>query len=355
MFELFAKLCPCVGLKAGLAAAKTSVAEEARLLVGPASDPCRGVDVLVATPGRLMSHLASTPGFTLRCGRRAGGGPAPPGFTLRCGRRAGGGGSPLLAGRGMHPEERGRVVHVPAQGGVAWGGGGGGGNCSWLSARTWDRHPSDPPRRHVQFLVVDETDRLLRQSFQEWLPHVNQALAAAGGSMAAWAGASGPAALPISQQRCAPSAAPGLRPPAAPAATPYGPLLSDTASILPPTGLAGTQPSNVCPTHPPPPPAPDHQPPAAPPPCRRRLPGRVVKIIVSATLTRDPAKLQRLRLHQPRFIAMSATGPQRYKLPEQLQEWQVRRARDRGGELQDWQVFGGWRTELRLIVQGEGS
>jgi hypothetical protein len=81
----------------------------------------------------------------------------------------------------------------------------------------------------------------------------------------------------------------------------------------------------------------------------------VVKIIVSATLTRDPAKLQRLRLHQPRFIAMSATGPQRYKLPEQLQEWQVRRARDRGGELQDWQVFGGWRTELRLIVQGEGS
>ncbi len=34
---------------------------------------------------------------------------------------------------------------------------------------------------------------------------------------------------------------------------------------------------------------------------------RVVKIIASATLTQDPAKLQRLELHAPRYIAMSST------------------------------------------------
>lgn len=33
---------------------------------------------------------------------------------------------------------------------------------------------------------------------------------------------------------------------------------------------------------------------------------RVVKIITSATLTQDPAKLQRLELHAPRYIALMA-------------------------------------------------
>lgn len=46
-------------------------------------------------------------------------------------------------------------------------------------------------------------------------------------------------------------------------------------------------------------------------------------MVVSATLTRDPSKLARLALVHPRFVAMAATGPQRYKLPEQLQERQV--------------------------------
>lgn len=63
---LFASLCPALGLKAGLAAAQVSVSKEARELVGAASDVASGVDVLVATPGRLMAHLQGTPGFGLR-------------------------------------------------------------------------------------------------------------------------------------------------------------------------------------------------------------------------------------------------------------------------------------------------
>ena len=72
--------------------------------------------------------------------------------------------------------------------------------------------------------VVDETDRLLRQAYQDWLPHVVVATAGDGG--------------PHPSQ-------------------PHGP--------------------------------------------------RVVKILVSATLTQDPAKMERLRLFSPRYISMSAS------------------------------------------------
>jgi ATP-dependent RNA helicase DDX51/DBP6 len=45
---------------------------------------------------------------------------------------------------------------------------------------------------------------------------------------------------------------------------------------------------------------------------------RPLKLIVSATLTRDPSKLARLRLHCPRFIALTALGGRRYALPPGL-------------------------------------
>lgn len=83
---MFQALCPAVGLTLGLAAAQKSVAAEAAAIsdpglstgaevewdlvplhanaLGPATIGM--VDVLVATPGRLMAHLQSTPGFTLR-------------------------------------------------------------------------------------------------------------------------------------------------------------------------------------------------------------------------------------------------------------------------------------------------
>lgn len=51
-------------------------------------------------------------------------------------------------------------------------------------------------------------------------------------------------------------------------------------------------------------------------------PGRVVKLVLSATLTRDPNKIDRLGLHCPRYIATSATE-HRYVLPKQLKEWRV--------------------------------
>lgn len=39
---------------------------------------------------------------------------------------------------------------------------------------------------------------------------------------------------------------------------------------------------------------------------QRPLHDRVVRIVVSATLTRDPSKVERLGLHCPRYIAMSS-------------------------------------------------
>lgn len=34
--------------------------------------------------------------------------------------------------------------------------------------------------------------------------------------------------------------------------------------------------------------------------------GRVVKVVASATLTRDPAKIARLGLHCPRYLALTS-------------------------------------------------
>ena len=39
---------------------------------------------------------------------------------------------------------------------------------------------------------------------------------------------------------------------------------------------------------------------------QRPLHHRVVKVVVSATLTRDPSKVERLGLHCPRYIAMTS-------------------------------------------------
>lgn len=49
---------------------------------------------------------------------------------------------------------------------------------------------------------------------------------------------------------------------------------------------------------------------------------RLIKFIVSATLTRDPSKLERLQLHSPRYVAMTAED-HRYKLPSNLEESKI--------------------------------
>ena len=55
-----------MGLRLGMASGKLPLAFEAEALVDHSGEePCCIVDVLVATPGRLMSHLQGTPGIRL--------------------------------------------------------------------------------------------------------------------------------------------------------------------------------------------------------------------------------------------------------------------------------------------------
>jgi ATP-dependent RNA helicase DDX51/DBP6 len=48
----------------------------------------------------------------------------------------------------------------------------------------------------------------------------------------------------------------------------------------------------------------------------------VVKLVVSATLTRDPSKLMRLQLCCPRYIALTDVQ-RRYALPPALQQYRL--------------------------------
>lgn len=101
--DILSRFCADTPLKVGLAIGQSNFAAEQAALVGPlpssskmgSKSPLDGgrslVDILVATPGRLVDHLEQTPGFTLQ---------------------------------------------------------------------------------HVQILVVDEADRLLNQSYQDWIPKV---------------------------------------------------------------------------------------------------------------------------------------------------------------------------------------
>jgi ATP-dependent RNA helicase DDX51/DBP6 len=113
-------------------------------------------------------------------------------------------------------------------------------------------------------LVVDETDRLLRQDYQNWLPAVLSQLP---------------------------------RLPSAPGASPSTPATAAAASS--PSSSSSPETTAV-------PLLPYGQP-------------RPVKLIVSATLTRDPSKLSRLDLHCPRFISLTSLGGRRYTLPAGLE------------------------------------
>jgi len=214
-----ATLCPPLGLRACLAAGQRSVAEEAAELVGGPAGADGGADADDAADALLSASLA----------RLAGGGAdashaeaaAAAGPRARAG--AGRGADVMVATPGR------LVAHLGGTRGFS------------LSA--------------LRFLVVDETDRLLRQAYQGWLPAVLGALAPGGGEAPGGGGGG--------------------------------------------SGDAGAA--------------------AAAP-----LPQRVVKLIVSATLTRDPSKLARLALVAPRYVAMSAGGEHhRYKLPEGLREFKA--------------------------------
>lgn len=77
--EVFAAIAPAVGLSVGLAVGQSSIADEVSVLIKKpnietvicydledSSETLKSsVDILVATPGRLMDHINNTKGFTL--------------------------------------------------------------------------------------------------------------------------------------------------------------------------------------------------------------------------------------------------------------------------------------------------
>ncbi|GAC99022.1 hypothetical protein PHSY_006619 [Pseudozyma hubeiensis SY62] len=198
------------GLRIGTATGQHSFAHEQTQLVGSSSagiededsQPLESkVDILIATPGRLIDHLDSTPGFTLA---------------------------------------------------------------------------------HLRFLVIDEADRLLNQSFQEWLGRV----------LAATNGDTDSMQAPTSQTT---------------AQAPYE-LLSSSASGLGAAASATLQ-EEASPS--------------------------VQKLLFSATLTRDPAKIAALGLRNPHYITVQdshsagdernerrdgAQQHERFSLPHSLHE-----------------------------------
>lgn len=180
---VFNELAPAMGLNVGLAIGQTQVSSEAAELVKLPRKCIHSfsksevelldsmesrVDILVATPGRLMDHVASTKGFTLE---------------------------------------------------------------------------------HLSFLVIDESDRLLRQAYQDWLPHTLNSVLAKGQT----------------QQSCFKGLA---------------------------RGFSGTNGHHL------------------------------MKMVLSATLTRDPAKIAQMKLCFPLLISASVED-KRYQLPEQLRSFRL--------------------------------
>ncbi|KAJ4848872.1 DEAD-box ATP-dependent RNA helicase 1 [Turnera subulata] len=192
--DVFEAIAPAVGLSVGLAVGQSSIADEIAELIkrpeleaGICYDPQdispqlhSAVDILVATPGRLVDHITSTKGFTLE---------------------------------------------------------------------------------HLCFLVVDETDRLLREAYQSWLPTVLQLTQSYDGSFLAPTDNFVPFGALKTRRRC------GIE-----------------------RGFKG-----------------------------KPYP-RLVKMVLSATLTQDPSKLAQLDLHHPLFLT---TGKQRYQLPEKLESYKL--------------------------------
>ncbi|KAG6642111.1 hypothetical protein I3843_09G115900 [Carya illinoinensis] len=194
--EVFAAIAPAVGLSVGLAVGQSSIADEISELIkrpkleaGICYDPedfslelQSSVDILVATPGRLMDHINSTKGFTLE---------------------------------------------------------------------------------HLCYLVVDETDRLLREAYQSWLPTVLRLTRSSDESFY-------------------------------PCASNYLPPAFNSLKTIRRFGVERGFKGKPSP--------------------------RLMKMVLSATLTQDPSKLAQLDLHHPLFLT---TGKRRYQLPEKLESYKL--------------------------------
>ncbi|KPV71921.1 uncharacterized protein RHOBADRAFT_30559 [Rhodotorula graminis WP1] len=186
--ETFESYLKGTGLKVGVATGQHSFAHEQNVLVGE-SVPAQ-VDILIATPGRLIDHLKATKGFSLQ---------------------------------------------------------------------------------HLRFLVVDEADRLLTQSFHDWLPTVLSALKP---SFSA-------AALAEKENDMDPTGGRRER------RTKVREGGLEEADALAPSwwdaeGKPGRMPSDL----------------------DERCHGSCQKLLFSATLSRDPAKIDALHLHRPVYISV---------------------------------------------------
>ncbi|TXG47985.1 hypothetical protein EZV62_027279 [Acer yangbiense] len=243
--EVFAAIAPAVGLSVGLAVGQSSIADEIAELIkrpkleaGICYDPedisqelQSAVDILVATPGRLMDHINTTKGFTLEhlC------------YLIR----------PTINFNDLSTFSPGIVIH---------------------NARHYRTGPSYGPddvfasvivtHSNVE-IVVDETDRLLREAYQAWLPTVLQLTR-------------------INHESHVPC---------------VNTFLPSTFGSLKTIRRCGVERGFKDKPYP-----------------------RLVKMVLSATLTQDPSKLAQLNLHHPLFLT---TGESRYKLPEKLESYKL--------------------------------
>ncbi|KAK6124059.1 hypothetical protein DH2020_042205 [Rehmannia glutinosa] len=232
--EVFAALAPALGLSVGLAVGQSSIADEISALIQkPKMDVgiCydsedftqelrSSVDILVATPGRLMDHISNTNGFTLQ---------------------------------------------------------------------------------HLCYLVVDETDRLLREAYQSWLPTVLQL--AYSGNQNLFPFSDGVISPTFGSLKTIRSLSVSL--------ISYFVivlcLFHDYATLPEATAVRYWLPFHLLFSG-----------------VERGFKGkphpRLVKMVLSATLTQDPSKLAQLDLHHPLFLT---TGERRYQLPEHLKSYKV--------------------------------
>ncbi|CAL5354821.1 unnamed protein product [Camellia sinensis] len=231
--EVFAAIAPAVSLSVGLAVGQSSIADEISELIkrpkleaGICYDPEdlsldleSSVDILVATPGRLMDHINSTKGFTLE---------------------------------------------------------------------------------HLCYLVVDETDRLLREAYQSWLPTVLQLIQSSVGSLFPHANTFFPSPfgyLKTRRRSIAWYVVHALDTPADKTAVRESLRLMDALISLFYHWIKGVERGFKVNSYP-----------------------RLVKMVLSATLTQDPCKLAQLNLHHPLSLT---TGQRRYQLPEQLESFKL--------------------------------
>ncbi|CAG8478998.1 2286_t:CDS:10, partial [Paraglomus brasilianum] len=196
--ENFDAFCKGTDLKVGVMTGQTSFANEQSQIVDNSEDILIGgsskVDILIATPGRLIDHINSTPNFTLQ---------------------------------------------------------------------------------HLRFLVVDEADRLLNQSYQDWLSTVLKALKPKKEAREHSMSDVGSNGFPIHDA--------------------VSPAWVSTVFHIPVTDVSISKTSSL------------------------------QKLLFSATLTRNPAKIASLQLQNPRYVAVQGAPSDdvRYTLPSTLKEYMI--------------------------------